>query len=309
MHVTTPLIRSSALEQITHSRTYLKLENTQPTASFKLRGIGRLCQREAALGSRSFVSSSGGNAGWAVAYAARVLESRAVVVVPETTDLRMRALIAAEGAQVVVHGAAWADADRRARALVVETGASYVPPFDHEEIWHGHSTLVDELAQQIPAPSHIVLSVGGGGLLAGVIEGLERHGWTDTKIIAAETSGAASLTAAYRQGAPVTLERVDTVARNLSAPCVAAGAFEAARRWGVEARVVTDAEAVRASRQFLDDHRMLVEPACGAALSVVYGSEAQLAGASAVVVIVCGGAAITYAELDGYFSRLCLPPS
>jgi L-serine/L-threonine ammonia-lyase len=140
MHVCTPLVPSTALSGSTGIPVHLKLENTQPTASFKLRGIGRLCERAAAAGSRFFVSSSGGNAGWAAAYAARKLKSRVLVVVPESTDARMRALIAAEGAEVLVHGAAWAEADRRAREIVAETGATYVSPFDHPEIWTGHSS-------------------------------------------------------------------------------------------------------------------------------------------------------------------------
>jgi L-serine/L-threonine ammonia-lyase len=130
MHIRTPLIPSPALTALAKRPVYLKLENTQPTASFKLRGIGRLCERAAAAGAELFVSSSGGNAGWAAAYAARRLRKRAIVVVPEPTEPRIRALIAGEGAEVIVHGAAWIEADLRARSIVAERGATYVSPFD-----------------------------------------------------------------------------------------------------------------------------------------------------------------------------------
>jgi L-serine/L-threonine ammonia-lyase len=304
MHVRTPLILSPAMTALVKRPVYLKLENTQPTASFKLRGIGRLCAGAAAAGSRLFVSSSGGNAGWAAAYAARLLQCRAIVVVPETTDERMRGLIAGEGAEVIVHGAVWADADQRARAIVSEKQGTYVPPFDHPEIWAGNSTMIDEIADEIPAPGCIVLSVGGGGLLAGVLDGLSRQGWRGCRVLAAETEGAASLTAAFQAGNPVTLPRVNTVARNLGAPRVAQGAFERAQAWGVRARVVSDGAAVRACRRFLDDQRMLVEPACGAALATVYDGATDFADAASVVVIVCGGAAITYDELQRYCTQL-----
>jgi L-serine/L-threonine ammonia-lyase len=303
MHARTPLVPSPALSAAAGRPVHLKLENTQPTASFKLRGIGRFCQAAAAAGARLFVSSSGGNAGWAAAYAARRLGCRAVVVVPEVSAAHMRALIAGEGAEVVVHGAAWADADRRARELCAEQGATYVSPFDDPEIWAGNATLVDELATELPAPGWLVLSVGGGGLLAGVIEGLGRHRWTSTRVLAVETEGAASMTAALRAGGPVTLARVDTVARGLTAPRVAAGAFERARAWDVRPHVVSDAAAVRACRRFLDDHRMLVEPACGAALAAVYEPAADLAGAGPIVVVVCGGAGITLDELAALSAR------
>jgi L-serine/L-threonine ammonia-lyase len=157
------------------------------------------------------------------------------------------------------------------------------------------------MASDIPAPDCVVLSVGGGGLLAGVIEGLRRHAWSATRVVGVETEGAASLTAALRAGKPVALERVQTVARNLGAPRIADGAFELSRAWDVRARVVSDASALRACRRFLDDHRMLVEPACGAALAAVYEAAPELGDAASVVVVICGGAGITLDELQ----RLC----
>jgi L-serine/L-threonine ammonia-lyase len=244
------------------------------------------------------VSSSGGNAGWAAAYAARRLGGHAIVVVPQSTDARMRGLIAGEGAEVIVHGAAWSDADQRARSIVAERGGTYVHPFDHPDIWAGHSTMVDEIADDLAvAPGCVVLSVGGGGLLAGVLDGLGRQDWPDTRVLGVETEGAASLTAALRAGSPVTLERIETVARNLGAPRLADGAFARLRDRDVRARVVSDASAVRACRRFLDDHRMLVEPACGAALAAVYEGIVDLAPDAPVVVVICGGAGITDEEL------------
>jgi L-serine/L-threonine ammonia-lyase len=155
LHVRTPLIPSTPLGRIVGRPVYLKLENTQPTASFKLRGIARLCANAAAAGATSIVSSSGGNAGLAAAYAARKLGLRAQVVIPRPTPAGMVALIEAEGADVIIHGESWVDADQRARAIVDSEGATYVSPFDHPDIWAGHSTLVDGSPTRSirPAPS------------------------------------------------------------------------------------------------------------------------------------------------------------
>lgn len=292
------------LERLAGRPVFLKLENLQPTGSFKLRGIGRFCAAAAAAGAKLFVSSSGGNAGLAAAYSARRLGVKAIVVVPRTTDARMQALISGEGAEVIVHGNGWAEADERARELVATKQAAYVHPFDHPEIWAGHATLVAELADEIDPPGCVVVSVGGGGLLAGVLEGLRARGWTDTSVVAAETEGAASLAAAVAAGRVVTLDRLDTVARTLGAPRIAQGTFDRLRAWDVRSWVVSDGSAVSACRRFLDDHRMLVEPACGAALSAVYDRAPALAAASSVVVVVCGGAGITFGELHGYLDRL-----
>jgi L-serine/L-threonine ammonia-lyase len=304
LHVRTPLIRSRALEALLAKRVYLKLENTQPTGSFKLRGIGRLCQKAARDGSRAFVSSSGGNAGLAAAYAARELGLPITVVTPESTSERMRACIAAEGAEVLVAGAHWAHADARARSIAAQRNATYVPPFDHEELWAGHASLVSELAQEIGAPDLCICSVGGGGLLTGVIDGLTAAGWNQTRVLGVETHGAASFAAALLAGGPVTLPEVRTIAKNLGAARVAQASFDRAQAWGVQSHLVDDAAALRACRRFLDDHRMLVEPACGAALAAAYDAAPALAAARSLVIIICGGACITLAELDAWSSDL-----
>jgi L-serine/L-threonine ammonia-lyase len=304
LHVRTPLIPSTALGRIVGRPVYLKLENTQPTASFKLRGIGRLCANAAAAGATSIVSSSGGNAGWAAAYAARKLGLRAHVVIPRPTPAAMVALIQAEGAEVIVHGESWVDADQRARAIVEREGATYVSPFDHPDIWAGHSTLVDEIADEIEPPGCIVASVSGGGLLAGVLEGLARQRWSDTFVIGAQAAGAAALSAAMAAGRPVKLDRADTVARTLRATQVAQGTFDRLDGHDVRPRPATDLAAVRACRRFVDDHRMVVEPACGVALAAVYDRAPELLAARSIVVVICGGAGITVAELDEHLARL-----
>lgn len=297
LHVRTPVIRSRPLSAAAGTEVWLKLENTQPTGSFKLRGIGRLCQRAAREGASLLVASSGGNAGWAAAYAARELGLPAIIVVTEAADAQMQARIAAEGAQVLRHGQTWKEADTLARQIVAERNATYVPPFDHPELWAGHATLIEELAQDLDEPDYVLASVGGGGLLSGVVDGLQAVGWTSTRVIGVETHGAAKLAAALVAGHPVTLDRIATVAKNLGAPRLADGAFERARARGVQSRLVDDAAAIAACHRFLDDHRMLVEPACGAVLAAAYQGLPELASARRVVVVVCGGACITHAQL------------
>jgi L-serine/L-threonine ammonia-lyase len=304
LHLRTPLIHSTPLSRVLGRPVLLKLENTQPAASFKLRGIGRLCAGAAAAGSRLFVSSSGGNAGLAAAYAGRKLGVRTLVVVPRPTPAGMRALIEAEGAELLLEGDSWPQADERARALVAEEGGTYVSPFDHPEIWAGHSTIVDEVAEDVGQPAAFVFSVSGGGLLAGVLEGLRRRGWTGTQVVGAQAAGAATLSAALEAGAPASLARVETVARTLRASRLADGAFARLAGFDVRPWKVADGTALAACRRFLDDHRMLVEPSCGVALAAVYERAPAPAADGPVVVIVCGGAGITLDELEAERARL-----
>jgi L-serine/L-threonine ammonia-lyase len=104
IHIETPLIESRALSRRVPGRVWLKMEALQPCGSFKARGIGFACQRYCEQGRKRFVSSSGGNAGLAVAYAGRQLGVPVTVVVPENTTTRAQELIRDEAAEVIVWG-------------------------------------------------------------------------------------------------------------------------------------------------------------------------------------------------------------
>lgn len=299
LHADTPLVESRPLSLAAGCRVWLKLDALQPSGSFKTRGLGHACQVHAARGARRFVSSSGGNAGLAVAYAGRVLGIPVTVVVPETTTERAKALLRQEGAEVVVHGASWMEANAHAQALLGE-GDAFLHPFDDPLAWAGHATLVHEVVRAGLKPDAVVLSVGGGGLLAGVAQGLREQGWGEVPILAVETEGAASLHAAIRAGGPVELPRIDSVATSLGAKRVCDEAWRVAQTQPVRSVLVSDQQALQACERFLDDHRLLVEPACGAALALAYGRAAELEGLGQVLIVVCGGATATIDQIRAW---------
>ena len=294
LHHRTPLVQSTALSTHTGLDVWLKLESAQPPASFKLRGMGCVAERAVAAGAERLVSSSGGNAGLAIAYAGRQLGVPVLVVVPRRTSALMKERIAAEGAEVRVHGEVWDDAHAHAEELAKHSG-HLVHPFDHPDVWDGNATLIREVADELEKPGSVVVSVGGGGLLLGVLQGLRDVGWADVPVLAVETHGAASLGAALAAGGPVTLPDIRSVALTLGAKRVADEALRQARDYPVTPVQVTDTAAIDAVERFLDDHRILVEPACGAALAVMYGKHAALRGP--VLTVVCGGASATRASL------------
>ncbi|NXB01495.1 SDSL protein, partial [Cnemophilus loriae] len=312
-HVVSPVLESLRLSKAAGTKVLMKLENVQPSGSFKIRGIGHLCQDAARKGCRHFVCSSGGNAGLAAAYAARKLGLPITVVVPSSSGPTTVRKLEELGATVEVYGKVWDDANRRAQELVKSEGWVSIHPFDHPLVWEGHASLVQELKDSLEAkPDAIVVAVGGGGLLSGVVAGLHQAGWQDVPIIAAETQGAHSFHEAFKAGRLVTLPDITSVAKCLGAKTVAARALECAQECQVISQVVEDTEAVRALEQFLDDERMLVEPACGAALAVLYSgrlqrlqSEGRLrAPLASVVVVVCGGSNIHAAQLRALKSQL-----
>lgn len=297
-HVVTPLWESQPLSAALGAAVYLKMEALQPTGSFKARGMGAACRAAAERGTRRVVCSSGGNAGYSVAFAGRQLGLPVTVVVPESTSPRARELIQSQNAQLLVHGASWDDAHAYAVDLARKEDAAYIHPFDDPEIWKGHASMIEEIAEQGIKPGAVVLSVGGGGLLCGVVEGLHAVGWNDVPVVAVETTGADSFAAAVKAGHLVTLDRITSIATTLGARTVAPQALEWKRHHPITPWVVSDRSAVDACLRFADDHRILVEPACGAALAAAYERALPLEGHSPVVIVVCGGAGVTRELLE-----------
>lgn len=294
LHIVTPLIDA----EICGRRVGLKLDNLQPARSFKLRGIGRLCQHYAQRGARRFVCSSAGNAGYAVAWVGRVMNIPVTVVVPLATPTFVRDRIAALGAEVLALGEVWDQANAAALELAQKPGWAFIPPFDHPLIWSGHASLVEEIAQQCrEAPDAILLAVGGGGLLLGVLEGLRRVGWLDTRVFAVEPEGAAALGESIVRGEIVELSAPRSVASSLCVRRVAEALIPACRDRAITALTVSDDAATAACVRLAEDHGMAVEPACGAALAPLYSAHPELENAKNIVAIVCGGMVLTLEQL------------
>lgn len=304
LHIATPLLGHAGLSAALGKQVMLKMENLQPSGSFKLRGIGLLCQRAASAGARHFVCPSGGNAGFAAAVAGAALGVRTTILVPRSTAESVRRKIADFGADVLVHGAVWDETNQEALRMCEAPGSVYVPPFDHPDIWDGNATLIDEAVAQCRADGTdfdvAICAVGGGGLLCGVLEGLHRNGLPGVPVIAAETAGAASLHAAIAAGEVVTLPAIQTIATSLAARRVAQQAFDWTRRHDVRSVTVSDAQTINACRRFADDMRTLVEPACGAALAVIYQDLPILKDFRKPLVVICGGIGVDLAKLEDW---------
>ncbi|KAF5929268.1 L-serine dehydratase/L-threonine deaminase [Diceros bicornis minor] len=314
LHVKTPIRDSMTLSKVAGTSVYLKMDSAQPSGSFKIRGIGHLCKTWAERGCEHFVCSSAGNAGLAAAYAARKLGIPATIIVPSTTPALTIERLKNEGAMVKVVGEMLDEAFELAKALAKNNpGWVYVPPFDDPLIWEGHASVVAELKETLGTkPGAIALSVGGGGLLCGVVQGLQEVGWGDVPIIAMETIGAHSFHAATAAGKLVSLPQITSVAKALGVKTVGAQALKLFQEHPIFPEVISDQEAVAAIEKFVDDEKVLVEPACGAALAAVYSrvlqklqGEGKLrAPLSSLVVIVCGGSNISLAQLRALREQL-----
>lgn len=198
---------------------------------------------------------------------------------------------------VIQTGASWAEADTylREELLVKDENGVYVPPFDHEDVWDGAATMIEELPGK---PDAMVCSVGGGGLFCGVMRGLERRGWGDVQVLAVETKGADALHKSLEKGKIARLEKITSIANSLGVRRVAKQAFEYGQKETVTSAVLEDREAVMGCWRLADDERILVEPACGVIVALCYDGRLktllpELTAETKVVIVLCGGACVT----------------
>jgi len=303
MWVVSPLIRSEWLSHELGLRdgVHLKMESLQPAGSFKIRGISSFIQRTRRLkeGVDTFVTTSSANAGMAVAYAARALHCECRVILDESQrdNELLDALRTYYGAVVEFKGSSWNEADEFAQSLCRTTERmQYVPMFDHPFIFSGHSSIVREVAEQMPArPDCIVCAVGGGGLLMGVLMGLYQVGWTaTTKVVAAQSAHCALLDAAIQNGyRPKATRCISADGVDLGDRSLAEAVAKMARKFQnfnpIESMLVEDEHVLNTATLFGLREKVLIEPLCAVAVAAVLGNKDYFKQFESVVVIVCGG--------------------
>lgn len=299
LHIETPLLHSQYLKNQFGLDVYLKMECVQPPGSFKLRGIGALCQEEQQNGAQSFVASSGGNAGIAVAYCGMKLGIPTTVFIPSSSHRLYIEAIESFGAQVIVAGQVWDEAHQAASIFAQEKKAAYIPPFEHPTIWKGHASIIDEVVKQsLSKPDAVIASVGGGGLACGLLEGMQRHKWQDVPFIAVGTHGADAFAHSLQAKQLVSLSAITSKATSLGVKQVTPKLMAWTKIHDIKSIVVSDDEALQGCFSFAKDQRMLVELSSGASLSVVYQNHPMLHSFKRILLIVCGGINTSFFNLN-----------
>jgi len=326
----TPLIYSNHLSEITDCDVYLKLENLHPSYSFKYRGISHFIKKASAERGPSvhLVIASGGNAGLAAACAAWSFGLKCTVFIPEGVALSTLKLLKQERAEVVIGGKQYSDALKGAMDLVLkESNAVMVPAYDNPILWEGHSSMIHEIKEQIPSePNAIFCSVGGGGLLGGIIVGCKAVGWDNVPIVTLETIGSdcfyksmalngkrfnsqdktlpPGIDLVYNKEHSVHLAHFQSFSSrasgSLGASEPAAGVVKMAlqREGGVKTASVPDELSMETLLSFANDHKFLVELACSTTLVPAYhpallnrfvDTGTKNGQKATLVFVVCGG--------------------
>lgn len=165
----TKLVYSDYFSEQTGAKVYFKPENMQFTGAYKLRGayykISTLTDEERA---RGIISASAGNHAQGVAYAAKLMGAKAVIVMPTTTPLIKVNRTKGYGAEVILHGDVYDDACAYALELAEEKGYTFIHPFNDEVVATGQGTIAMEIIKELPTVDYILVPIGGGGLCCGV---------------------------------------------------------------------------------------------------------------------------------------------
>jgi threonine dehydratase len=286
----TPLMSSTRLGERSGVRLSLKCESFQKTGSFKVRGaLNAVLQLSEAERARGVITVSAGNHAQALAYAAAIGGVKSTVVMPAKASSLKVAASRGYGADVVLHGTSSIEAFARAHEIERERGLVFVHPFDNVAVAAGAGTVGLELADEADgAMDVVVISIGGGGLIAGMASALRARS-PRTRIVGVEPEGAAAMRKSLDAGRPVRLDRIDTIADGLSAPMAGDLTYPVVRDLVDDVVLVSDAEIKEAMRDLLSSAKLVAEPAAAASLAAVTAGRVGARAGNHVVAVISGG--------------------
>ena len=293
--VRTQLIPSHIHEsdQVKNGRQlYLKPENLQPIGSFKLRGaynkIASLPRKDLNNG---VITYSSGNHGQGVAYAARALGVKAVIVMPGNAPAVKREATIALGAEIILVGPASSERQAKAEELAAQHGYVVVPPYNDEMIIAGQGTMGLEILEDLPDVETVIAPVGGGGMLSGIAAAIKLSK-PAVKVIGAEPELAADAQASLRSGKIVESsadQATRTLADGLRTQSIGPINFEHIRRYVDDIVTVSEDEIRKAMRRLASDPRTLAEPSGAVAVAAFLFHQDQLPKTKMNVAVISGG--------------------
>lgn len=300
--VRTPTVPSPGLTALLGVPVTTKLELLQRTGSFKARGAtARLLSLSEAERAAGVVAVSGGNHGIALAVMAAALDVKATVVMPRTAPALSIELAEAAGASVRL-----TDGMDSAFQLVLrlrDEGLTLVHPFDDPVVIAGQGTVGLEFAEDARELTDVIVSIGGGGLIAGVAAAL-RARRPDVRVWGVETEGAEAMSAALKAGGPLQVP-VSSLVTTLSAPSVSQLTYDHVSALVEDVLVVPDRDAVQGCLELADHAKVWAEPAAGALLPAARQVLARVGDGARLGLVVCGGNT-TPRELMGWADRFGL---
>jgi threonine dehydratase len=267
----------------------LKAEIFQRTGSYKIRGpLHKFTTLTADERARGVVCSSAGNHAQGVALAAQIHGIHAVVVMAANATPSKVAATRGYGADVVLHGTIWDEANDRARELVRERGLTYVHPFDDLDLIAGQGTIGLEIVRDWPDVDVIVVPIGGGGLISGIAMAAKALK-PEVRVIGVESAGAPGMFESVKAGAVVTLDQVDCIIDGLRVKRVGATTFEVVRRMVDQIVTLPDEQIFDAMVWVMSRAKLVVEGAAAAPVAAVLNGLIEAPRGTKVACVLSGG--------------------
>jgi threonine dehydratase len=284
----TPLLTSRQLSERTGLDVRLKAELFQRVGSYKIRGpLNKLALMSEEDKRRGVVCSSAGNHAQGVALAAQIHGIRAVVCMAENATPSKIAATRGYGAEVVLHGTIWDEANEKAKELVRDEGLTYVHPFDDAELIAGQGTLGLEIVDDWPEVDAVVVPIGGGGLISGVAMALKSHN-PRVRVIGVESSDGPAMQRSLAAGRLETIE-CNTVIDGLRVRRVGELNFSVAQRYVDEVVALPDREIFDAVVWIMERCKLVVEGAAAAPVAALLAGLVKVPAGSRVVAVLSGG--------------------
>ena len=283
----TPLVHSWLLTEQTGSPVYLKLDSLQETGSFKIRGAANklLCLAEDEL-SRGVITVSSGNHGRAVAYVAGKLGTRAVVCVSKRVPLNKIEAIQRLGAEVMICGESYDEAETHSRVLEKEQGLTRIHPFDDPLVIAGQGTIGLELLEDLPEVDTAVVPLSGGGLISGIALALKSAHPT-IRVIGVSMARAPVMVHSLKAGAPIEMDEEETIADGLAGGIGLDNryTFRMVQRYVDDTVLVSEEEIAEAMALALEAHHLVVEGAGAVGIAALLQRRVSDAGRNVAVVV------------------------
>jgi threonine dehydratase len=285
----TPLLTSRILGERTGFDVRLKAEMFQKGGSYKIRGpLNKFTHLTEDEKRRGVVCSSAGNHAQGVALAAKIHGVHAVVVMAENATPSKISATRGYGAEVVLHGTIWDEANQKAQELVKERGLTYIHPFDDPQLVAGQGTLGLEVYEDWPDVDIVIVPIGGGGLISGVSMAMKAMN-PRIRIVGVESSGAPGMKRSVEEGHVVTLDRVDCIIDGLRVKRVGSYTREVVSRFVDEIVTLPDEQIFDAVVWVMAHCKLVAEGAAAAPVAALLNGKLAAAKGSKVACVLSGG--------------------
>ena len=285
----TPLVTSRILSERTGFDVRLKAELFQRTGSYKIRGpLNKFTFLSDDQKRRGVICSSAGNHAQGVALAAKIHGIHAVVCMAANATPSKVEATRGYGAEVVLHGSIWDEANERAKELVAERGYTYIHPFDDEQLIMGQGTVGLEIVRDWPGVDVVVVPIGGGGLISGIAMAVKAHN-PKARVIGVESSGAPGMKRSVDEGQLITLDRVDCIIDGLRVKRVGEKTFEIVRQYVDEVVTLPDQQIFDAVVWTMHHAKLVPEGAAAAPVGALLHGLVKAPAGSKVVCVLSGG--------------------